>query len=246
MGLPKLETPVLMATLPVTGTEIEYRPFTVREESLMNIIANDQARDDFELEAAASMAKLIEACVLTKMDTEKLPLLDAEFIFLKIKEASSGEVFKKVFICKNETDGKECGNQIEVEARVDDAELIGIDEMENPLVQISDEISLMLKIPSLETLVKTAKKNHESVEMMNLDLLANNIESVVYGEETYTDFTNDELIEKILMNMQAAQLEKVSSFIQSLPKLKLVKEFTCPKCGFDHKIEVESLINFFA
>lgn len=245
MGLPKLETPTLTTTLPVTGTSVEYRPFTVREESLMNIIANDQSRADFELEASTSMTKLIEACVLTDMDTLKLPLLDAEYIFLKIKEASSGEVFKKMFICKNEVDGHECGNKVEVEARVDDIELMGIDDMENPLVKISDDISLMLTIPSLETLVKTAKKNHTTEEMMNLDLLANNIESVVYGEETYTDFTNEELIENILMNMQASQLQKITLFIQSLPKLKLVKEFKCPKCQFDHKIEVENLINFF-
>ena len=79
-----------------------------------------------------------------------------------------------------------------------------------------------------------------------IKMIANSIEYIHDGEQFYYASEADpkELVDFIdsLNHQQFARLEE---FFNNLPKLQKIVEFTCNKCGFEHKLELEGLNNFF-
>jgi len=50
---------------------------------------------------------------------------------------------------------------------------------------------------------------------------------------------------EFIENLNQQQFEKIENFFTDMPKLEKKIEMKCSKCGFEHKIEIEGLENFF-
>ena len=98
MALPKLETPVYTLTIPSTDEEIKYRPFLVKEQKRM--IMAQESEDEQQLLDA--MKSLINECTFKKVDADKCPLFDAEYIFLQIRSKSVGETLSVNVTCPDD------------------------------------------------------------------------------------------------------------------------------------------------
>ncbi len=78
MALPVLTAPTHEMTLTSTGETIQFRPFLVKEEKLL-LMALESNDDD---EMMNAMKQLINNCIITVLDIEKLPLFRYSIYFL--------------------------------------------------------------------------------------------------------------------------------------------------------------------
>ena len=58
------------------------------------------------------------------------------------------------------------------------------------------------------------------------------------------DTPKEELVE-FIENLQQDDIEKIQNFFSTMPKIKKDLDFKCPKCGYEERIEVEGIQNFF-
>ena len=58
------------------------------------------------------------------------------------------------------------------------------------------------------------------------------------------DSTKEELME-FVDNLQQEDLEKIQKFFTTMPKISKPLDFKCGKCGYEEKIVVEGIQNFF-
>ena len=95
MALPIVETPRYECTLASQDMQVQYRPFLVKEEKILLVAM--ESKDNNEIINATK--QVIKACTFDKLDVDKLPMFDIEYLLLQIRSKSVGEVSKfKVFV----------------------------------------------------------------------------------------------------------------------------------------------------
>ena len=90
MALPKVETPRYECTLASQDLQVQYRPFLVKEEKVLLMAM--ESKDNNEILNATK--DVLNACTYNKIDVEKLPMFDIEYLLLQIRSKSVGEVAK--------------------------------------------------------------------------------------------------------------------------------------------------------
>ena len=96
MALPKLNAPTHTLVLPSTGEEVKFRPFLVKEQKLL--LMAQQSEDTKQI--SDSMVSVISNC--TGLDATNLPTFDVEYIFLKIRGKSVGDIVELNLICPDD------------------------------------------------------------------------------------------------------------------------------------------------
>jgi len=241
MSFPKLEVPILSCTLPVSGRKVKYRPYTVKEDKLLNLVMTETDEVVLAKDMMDSVLALAEACTYGE-DISSYAVADIEYIFLKIKSASSGATTKKIYECKlKNEDDEECGADNVVEIDLDTVELSG--EMPESLIKLNDTLSLSMKIPSFGEIRDAL--NNDDKEVVALQTMARAVDMVLDGEEVFADFDNQDLIDNILVNLTKKQTKQLEEYFNAIPVLVFRKEFKCKGCGSTHQLEVKHLVNFF-
>ena len=90
MALPIVETPRYECTLASQDTQVQYRPFLVKEEKILLVAM--ESKDNNEIINATK--QVIKACTYDKLDVDKLPMFDIEYLLLQIRSKSVGEISK--------------------------------------------------------------------------------------------------------------------------------------------------------
>ena len=173
MPLPKIATPTYELELPSTGETVQYRPFLVKEEKLL-VIALES--DDTK-QITTAIKTVIKNCVITKgIKVEQLPTFDIEYLFLRIRAKSVGEVseFKVIAPDDNET-------QVEVEVNLEEVEVVVPKEHTNK-IKITDEVTLVMKYPSIDTFVKNNLADDPKLDDI-FQLAADCVDQIANGEE---------------------------------------------------------------
>jgi hypothetical protein len=90
MPLPKVKHPIFEFVIPSTNKKEAFRPFLVKEEKIlmMAIESEDQKQ------IMQAMKDTVSSCTFGKIDPDTLPIFDLEYIFLKLRSKSVGEVAK--------------------------------------------------------------------------------------------------------------------------------------------------------
>ncbi len=86
MTLPKIVTPTYELEIPSSKEKITYRPFLVKEEKIL-LLAQEAEKDS---EMLLALKQIINNCTYEKVEVEKLPMFDLEYIFLQIRAKSVG------------------------------------------------------------------------------------------------------------------------------------------------------------
>ena len=88
MALPKIDTPRYELTLPSQDIKVQFRPFLVKEEKIL-LVAMESKNNN---EIVTATKDVLTACTFEKLDIEKLPMFDIEYLLLQIRSKSVGEV----------------------------------------------------------------------------------------------------------------------------------------------------------
>ena len=149
MALPKLETPTHTLLMPSTDEEIKFRPFLVKEQKRM-LMAQESENTS---EMVDAVNQLIKDCTFNKVDTKKIAMFDAEYIFLQIRSKSVGSKVDVQITCP---DDKE--TRVPVTIDLDEIKVAMMEEHTNE-IQLTDEIKIVFKYPLLDTFTKYTKSS---------------------------------------------------------------------------------------
>ena len=227
MGLPKLNVPVYEAILPSTETVIKFRPFLVKEEKLLLTAMEDGSHSAIML----SIKNIISNCVQSEIDVDKLPLFDVEFLFLKFRAKSVGEISTIGLKCN------ECESTNQIELNMED---IKVDKPEghNKKIMIDDNIGVMMSYPVIST--------DGILEQDGMAIAKSCISMIFTGEETHErDSFTDKELDEFLETMESKQFQKISNFFDTMPRLRHNVNFNCVSCSKDNSLVLEGLDSFF-
>jgi len=234
MALPKISTPEFFDVIPSTNQEIQYRPFLVGEEKTLLIALEGQ--DNKEISNA--ILRLLKSCIMSDVNIDKLSTFDIEYLFLKVRGKSVGEIINASV--GHTSEDSECKHKTEIQINIDDIKVQG--DIKDGKIMITDDVGVKMRYPTLGTVMKMKGEDAESLFNMILDC----IEYIYDKEQIYNegDFTREELSEWV-NNLNQAQFKNISTFFEEMPKLKHTITWKCPKCGEDEEMVVEGLQSFF-
>ena len=237
MALPKVETPRYECTLASQDLQVQYRPFLVKEEKVLLMAM--ESKDNNEILNATK--DVLNACTYNKIDVEKLPMFDIEYLLLQIRSKSVGEVAKFKVICPDDK-----VTAADVELNLEDVNVQVDDEHTNKIViDEKRNLGVVLNYPSLGITKAGFDVNKTDTETM-FKVIANCIDHIYEGEKIYPakDNTEKELVDFIENITQKAFLD-IKKFFDSTPQLRHEIEVTNPKTGVKSKVTFKGLQDFF-
>ncbi len=237
MALPKLGVPTYELILPSTGKTVKYRPFLVKEEKLL-LLAMES---DNEKEVVSAVKNLLKNCIVSRIKIDQLPSFDLEYMFLKIRAASVGEVIEMTVTCTDDSETTTTANidlsTIEVEKSDD----------HSTKIMLNDDTGIIMKYPSMDRFIESQFLNKDIRTEEVFDFIAENIDSIFQGEEVYDSTTTTkkefrEFVEKLT----SKQFESIQHFYETMPKLAHSFSVVNPNTGVECEYTIEGLQSFFA
>ena len=135
----KISTPEYDEILPSTQEAIKIKPFRVADEKTL-LIASESKNNKQMVNA---MKKIVSNSVVDDIDVEKFAPHDFEYLFLKIRAKSVGEVSKLKIPCSH------CETKNEVDFDLESVE-VHQDENFSNILTINDRLSFQMKYLNLE------------------------------------------------------------------------------------------------
>ena len=237
MALPTIETPRYELTLPSQDVKVQYRPFLVKEEKILLVAM--ESKDNKQIVNATK--DILKACTFDKVDIEKLPMFDIEYLLLQIRSRSVGEVANFKVICP---DDKQTATDVEVDiSKVE----VQVDDEHNNRVIIDEkrDLGLVLNYPSLEITKAGFDVNSANVDTM-FKVVSSCIDHIFEGDKIYPakDSTEREL-KDFLEGLSQGAFTKIRKFFDTMPQLRHEVEVTNPKTGVKSKVTFKGLQDFF-
>lgn len=250
MPLPKIDLPIFELKLISQPEPIKFRPFLVKEEKLLLMALQSGKEEDI----LNTIKQVVNNCLLTEIDISKLPIFDIEYLFLNIRARSIGEKVETYYMCRNvvgkkqNEDGEEeeqhCMHMMPIEVNILEIKP-PIDDLPTK-IYLTKEIGLKLDFPTL--------RNYKSIENMLLSETTDEVFNLIYDcaeyvfDENgvyYKNETSKEEFIAFLESLTQEQFDKVTDFFEKLPTVSHDVEHKCQKCGFEHKLHLEGLNDFF-
>lgn len=222
--------PKYTINLPSDNKKIQYRPFVIKEEKALLLSLEEGNIDDI----AGSIRNLLLACTDNEYDSNERPYYDSEYLFLKIRSKSIGEVIDLVGKC-------ECDDSVKNEFVVDIDEDLRIDppvKNHEPFSVPNTSMHLKFRHPSISNFLELNDKKDNSNE-----ILARCI-TEIYNNEEILEKTHSEKVD-ILENMTSLQQKDLKKFLAEMPMIKLDAKYKCKACGKHHHQILSGFENFF-
>ena len=237
MALPKVGYPTYELELPSTGKTVKYRPFLVKEEKVLLMAL--EGKDEKNIVNAVK--DLIKNCVISRIKVETLPSFDLEYLFLKIRAASIGEVITLTVTCLDD-------NKTTVEAAININEVtVKKEKGHSPKIMFDKTTGIVMRYPSMKEFVDREFLQKEMKTEQVYDFIADSIDQIFDAEEVYdkTTTTKKEFRE-FVDGLTTKQFEKIQQFYATAPKLSHTFKVKNPNTGKESEYTIEGLQSFFA
>jgi len=234
LALPKIAAPQYELTVPSTEETIKFRPFLVKEEKLL-LLANES---DGEAEMITAVRQIITNCTFEKVDPEALALFDLEYIFLKIRAKSVGEVVNLKLLC--EDDGE---TYADVSINLDEVE-IDWNEKHTSHIELTDDIGLMMRYPQFDLINAGGAEGGETEYIFKM--IKNCINQVYEGDTIHerSDFSDKDL-DAFIESLTSEHFQKLQEFFETMPRLRHEVKFKNPVTKKQNKMTLEGMQSFF-
>jgi hypothetical protein len=235
MALPQLKTATYLMTVPSTGKEVEFRPYTVKEEKILMIAM--ESKD--QKQTFRALKSVIKDCVNDDINIDNLTLFDFEYMFLQLRAKSVGEIVDLNMKCQDEG----CKGVSPIRVDLDE---ITVSEMpESNVIQLDDKIGITFNFPSLKIAQKYQEADMEKVTNV-FDMIVDCTETIFDEEEVYNCKNETrENINAFYESLSSTQFAKVSEFFAKMPTVEHKVKYKCPTCEKENKVELKGLQSFF-
>ena len=248
MGLPRVAVPEYSLKLPSSGKEIKYRPFLVKEEKLLLLLAMESEEPQQMVEATKNV---IKNCVFGDIDVDSLPTFDIEYIFLWLRAKSKGELIELKYKCP------ECKGEIPLSFNVEDVKVQRQDEHNNK-IELTENLGVVMMYPNMTLQQKLDSFENETQVNKVFKTVLLCMDYIYDAENTYSnkDHTEKEM-QEFLESLTDDQFQKISKFFETMPKLQHKVKLNCKNkvkgeskkkdkvCGYTEDIVLEGLQSFF-
>ena len=233
MALPVINTPIYELELPSTKEKITYRPFLVKEEKIL-LVAMEEEKEENMIRA---VKQIVNNCTFESLNVDNLPMFDLEFIFLRVRAKSVGEIATVNILSPDDEK-----TYVKVDVNLEEVK-VKFDKKHNKKIKLTDEIVIEMSYPNL-SLVENTGDLSDAEQIFSM--IGRCIERIFDGETIYekSDFTHKEL-DVFLDSLSTQQFEEVQNFFNTMPKLSHTVEFTNPKTKKKQKITLEGMQSFF-
>ena len=244
--------PTYIFKVPSSGEEIKFRPFLHKEEKVVQM-----ARETGEVKSFIRAVKdIIKACSYDEFDVNTAASFDIEEFFLRIREVSVGETVSLNLVCQNtvtkelkdgSTKEEICrgSNDIKMDlskVKIDTSKL----NKDKLIVKLSDEVSVELMYPGIETLQIIGQMRHDDQTVDITDIICSCVKSIFTDEEVYLakELAKGEL-KNFINNLTSPQVEKMIEVVLDVPTIEYKVSEKCKKCGQKIELEFKGLYDFF-
>ena len=239
MSLPKLNVPVYETVLPSTEKVIKYRPFLVKEEKVL-LTAMEDGKNDTIMNA---VKEVLKNCIQSKIDLDKLPTFDLEFLFLRLRAKSVGEevtIGLKPWGCP-QNNGELCDKTTEVKVNLEEVKVIK-DEKHTSKIMLDDNVGIKMKYPDISKInIDTGNDMETGMKMIH-----QSIDMIFTSEETHErDTISEKELEDFIDSLNTEQFAKIRTFFDTMPQLKHTAKYTCSTCGEEKETTITGLNSFF-
>lgn len=241
MSLPKLEHPTFQIKIPSTGKKFSFRPYTVKEQKILLMMKESSEPD----EILDSLKELIQVCSTSKdFDFDKLTYFDIEYIFLQLRAKSVGETTELTYKCNNTTDKGTCGKIVKFNIKLDEIEVdLSTNKLSN-IITINENTTINLRYPNLKSAKLIEQYNFDRNIENLLSAICIDVEYVEHDGVVYDSFSSEELKEFIKI-FPLKTFEKILEFYVNIPRTKKELSFKCASCGYEDKITLTGITDFF-
>jgi hypothetical protein len=232
--LPTIATPTYETKLISSNKKVSFRPFLVKEEKILLIAMESED----QVQIAKAIHNLLKNCILSEeIDVNNLASFDAEYLFLKIREKSLGEIINVNVTCP-ETNKK-------FDTEIDLSKIkVEKNTKHNNDIKVTEDVGMIMKYPtfSISQQVAAEKSSTERV----FKIIINCIEKIYDKDSTYdpNNFSHKELMDFIESFPQSA-FEKINKFYESFPKIVYEDEVVSPFTSEKVKVRLENFMDFF-
>ena len=237
MALPKIGYPTYELELPSSGKTVKYRPFLVKEEKVLLLAL--EAED--EKQVTSAVKDLLKNCVISRIKVDQLPSFDLEYLFLKIRAASIGEIINLTVTCLDD-------NKTEVEATINIIQIeVFKPEGHDTKIMFDEKTGIVMKYPSMKQFVEREFLQKDMKTEDVYDFIAESIDQIFDDEEVYdSSTTTKKEFRTFVDSLTTKQFEKIQKFYETSPKLSHTFKVTNPKTGKESEYTIEGLQSFFA
>ena len=236
MALPKLTTPTYELEVPSSDEKIQYRPFLVKEEKVLMIAMESGKNADI----VQAVKDIVRSCTFDKIDISVMPIFDVEYIFLKIRSKSVGEVSKLKLLCPDDKK-----TYADVEVNLEEVQ-VQVGEEHTNKIELGDGKGMIMTYPTIESFKESGIQNITATNM--IDVISTCILQIYEdeGKQVYEtkDQTQKELNE-FIESMNTKQFQDVQKFFDTMPKLKHTIKVKNPKTKKTSDIVLQGLNDFF-
>mgnify|MGYP001430937408 FL=1 len=237
MALPKVETPTYELTLPSRDEVLQFRPFLVKEEKVL-LMANEEGK-----QISTAIKEVIKACTFNKWDVDTAPLFDVEYVFLKIRAKSVGEIQKLKLLCPDD-------KETYAEAEIDLSEVdVQVDDNHSNKILVDEErnLGVVFKYPNVEMMDYDFGEEGKVNMKMIMEMIIDCVDHVFEGDKLYPgkDVTRKEMID-FFDSMNPNAFVKIQDFFLDMPRLRHTVEVENPKTGVKSNVVLQGVRDFFA
>jgi hypothetical protein len=236
MALPILDLPTYELEVPSTGKTIRYRPFLVKEEKVLLLAL--EGEDDKAIEVAVK--NLLKGCITSRIKLENLSTFDLEYIFLKIRAASVGEVVEMEVTCLDDNETK-----IKYNLDLNKVEVV-FPEGHSNKIMLTEETGIVMRYPGFDRFVQNSVSGVDLSTDDIFDIIAESIDQIFQGDEVYdSSTTTKKEFREFVDSLTTQQFEKIQAFFETAPKLSHSFSVRNPNTGLESTYTIEGLSNFF-
>jgi hypothetical protein len=230
MALPKIKHPTYAITIPSTKQQVNIRPFTVQEEKLLMMAKSSESSEDI----ITAVKQIIRNSVVEVIDVDKLATFDIEYIFLKLRAKSVGELVDLEYTVP------ETEETIKFKINLDDIQVKFNPDHKNKFI-INGEIGLQMRYPTLNE-IKTIESS-DNQEQAILEVLFKCIDKIFDNDNVYDEFSDEEL-DEFVNSLPMESMMKIRDFFETMPSVEHEVKLKS-KDGKKISVVLKGLNNFF-
>jgi len=186
------------------------------------------------------MLSCLQSCV-SDINVKDLSTFDVDYMFTKVRSKSVGETSNISSRCSN------CEHENSVSIDLSQIE-INVDDIASSTIPLNDTVSVKMKYPTYEDMINNEKIFSDDSRVV--DVLFETVVACIHSVQTEEEniMIKDEPreeVERFMSSLTNEQLNRITTFVDSMPTLTHTIEYDCKSCNQHNKIELKGLQDFF-
>lgn len=230
--LPKIEYPLFDVVDPLTKAKIQLRPMLIKEEKILLIAKQSDNKQDQLL----AVKQIINNCVVDQgFDIETFPFCSLEWLFLKLRAQSIGNVVTVQY-----QQGEE---NKEYKIDLDKVEVKKEKHSDAP-IKLSKDVAMTMKLPTVKTYSEPSLTEKTEEELLDY-MIISSIDKIYEGEKVIDVSTySAKDLNEFVNSLPAECYKTIQSYFDNVPSLYYSLKIEDDE-GKEQTLELTTLDDFF-